>query len=220
MKVWSIDEIDIDKLSYSVPKSNAMGGQSVYLDIPSDDPKQSKLVFQTPKCYLPFGLNEFVPAGGAPKYSMDLSLSGNTPAMEKFSEFIGKLDATNIEKAVSNSSTWFKKKLETDVVTELYRPQLRKSNKGFPPTFKVKFPTKNNEFLGDIFDVNKRPIAMSQITKGCTVQAIVECVGMYFVAREFGVTWRVVQVMVYPNEKLKNYSFIESDDETEDAEPM
>ena len=218
MKVWSVTSLDVENFTYSNPKPSAMGGQSVYIDIPSDDPKQTKLVIQTPKCHLPFGLNEFTPQGGTPKFSIDLSLSGKTQAMSNFTEFIESLDQQNISKAVENSPSWFKKKLGSDTVAELYRSQLRK-NAGFAPTFKIKFPTKNGEFLGDIFDANRRPIGMDQITKNCHVEAIIECVGMYFVAREFGVTWRVVQLMVYPNNKLDAYSFIDEDEE-EDAEPM
>ena len=220
MKVWSLDTLNVDDFIYSIPKPSAMGGQSVYIDMPSEDPKQTKLVIQTPRCHLPFGLNEFVPPNGTPKYSIDLSLSGTTPAMSKFTEFIESFEQKNKDNAVENSAKWFKKKLGMDTITDLYRSQLRKSDKGFAPTFKIKFPTKNGEFLGDIFDSNKKPIAMSQITKGCQVQAIIECVGMYFVAREFGVTWRVVQLMVYPNNKLESYSFIDDEEEQEDAEPM
>ena len=47
----------------------------------------------------------------------------------------------SISKAVENSPSWFKKKLGSDTVAELYRSQLRK-NAGFAPTFKIKFPTK------------------------------------------------------------------------------
>jgi len=53
-------------------------------------------------------------------------------------------------------------------------------------------------------------------------EAIVELVGLYFVAKEFGMSWKVVQLKVFPSERLKGYSFLcDSDEESDqsDAEP-
>ena len=219
MKISKIEDLSVESLMYSLPKANVMGGQSVYIDLPSGDPASKKVIIQTPRCYLPFGLSEFTPNGGQPKYSLDLSLSGNTPAIQKFTEFLADLDEHNIAQGSAQSMVWFKKRLDKEVVGELYRRQLRKHPK-HPPIMKVKVPTKNGEFAGDIFDASNRPISLNSITKGCHVQVIVECIGMYFVAKEFGITWRAIQLKVFPPERLVGYSFVDTDDDDEDAEPM
>ena len=210
MKVLKFDEISIEDIVYHPPKSNAMGGQSVSLSY-----NDEKLIFQIPKCKLPFGLGEYVPPGGQVKHSLDLALSGKS---EQFATFLQKLDAHHKTMAVKHSPNWFKKRLTEDIVSELYRPQLRK-NGDYVPNFKVKFPTKDGVPLCDVFDKSREEANLDIITKGCEVQTIVECVGIYFVAREFGVTWKVLQLRVFPTEKLPSYAFIESEDD-EDAEPV
>ena len=126
-------------------------------------------------------------------------------------------DDNNAKVAHENSMSWFKKSLDTSVIDELYRSTL-KTQKNYAPIMKVKMPTRHDVFLGDIFDQNKEKVDISSIEKGCSVQAIIECVGMYFVAREFGITWKVVQLKVYPPNKLTGYAFVD-EDEPEDVEP-
>lgn len=214
MKIFNINDLDVTKFTYSTPKVNAMGGQSVYI---SANENGEKIVLQTPKCSIPFGMNIFETQSGDKKYSLDLSLRGDSPPMQNFISFMQSFDDNNAKVAHENSMSWFKKSLDTSVIDELYRSTL-KTQKNYAPIMKVKMPTRHDVFLGDIFDQNKEKVDISSIEKGCSVQAIIECVGMYFVAREFGITWKVVQLKVYPPNKLTGYAFVD-EDEPEDVEP-
>lgn len=219
MKVYNIEDVKLSELVYSQPRQNVMGGQTVSVTMPTVDPKAQSIVIQTPKCGLPFGLNVFKTPQGD-RYSIDLSLSGDTVAMSRFRDFARSFDSANVNRAALENQNWFGKRVSRDVVSEIYKPQLRK-NGDYPPMFRAKLPTgKNGEFLGDIFDQDKNPIRLESISKGCTVQAILQCVGMYFVAKEFGMTWKVVQLKVFPPVKLDGYSFIDDDDEEDEAEPV
>ena len=51
-------------------------------------------------------------------------------------------------------------------------------------------------------------------------QCVLELTGIYFIAKEFGCTWKVMQMMVFPVKTLSGYAFVDSDDEQEDAEPV
>ena len=216
MKIFNITDLDVSKFIYSEPKVNAMGGQSVYITANSDG---DKIIVQTPKCGIPFGLNTFEPPqGGDKKYSLDLSLRGESPPMQNFLKFMQAFDDHNTEVASQNCQSWFKKHLEESVIDELYRSTL-KTQKNYAPMMKVKMPTRHDVFLGDIFDQTKNKIDMSNIAKGSSVQAIIECVGMYFVAREFGITWKVIQLKVYPPNRLTGYAFVD-DEPDEDVEPV
>ena len=64
MKIFNIADLDVSKFTYSEPKVNAMGGQSVYITANSDG---DKIIVQTPKCGIPFGLNAFDPPQGGEK---------------------------------------------------------------------------------------------------------------------------------------------------------
>ena len=55
--------------------------------------------------------------------------------------------------------------------------------------------------------------------QGCSVEAIVELTGVYFVAKEFGLSWKIIQLKVFPNNKLQGYSFVSDSDDDSDAEP-
>lgn len=99
---------------------------------------------------------------------------------------------------------------------------MKHKNEKYPPEFRAKFPTNDlGQFVGEIYDQNKYLTTQDAITRGCEVEAIVQLTGIYFVAKEFGVSWKVIQVKVYPNvPKIIEYAFMEdSDDDKSDAEP-
>jgi hypothetical protein len=214
MKIFNIEDLDVTKFVYSEPKINAMGGQSVYI---SANELNDKIVIQTPKCSLPFGLNSF-DANGETKYSLDISLRGDHTPMQNFKSFLQNFDDNNSNVALEKSNSWFKKQLDSSVIDEIYRNTL-KTQKNYAPLVKLKVPTKNGKFLGDVFDQNKNKVDLSCIQRGCTVQAIIECVGMYFIAKEFGITWKVVQLKVYPPNRLSGYAFVD-DNSDEEVEPV
>ena len=68
MKVFSVDNFDTGNLKYHTPKLNAFGSQSVHISYEDDN----KLVFQTPKCKVPYGLSEYNAPGATKKHSIEL----------------------------------------------------------------------------------------------------------------------------------------------------
>ena len=208
MRVLKLDEINVNDLEYSEPKTNAMGGQSIYITYKGD-----KLIFQTPKCNIPYGINEFQTKTGEVKHSLVLALKGNSKPMQTFKKILQELDDKNVEKALELSNSWFKKQLDPKLIDDIYSPTLKNN------CIKAKMPTRNGEFVGEIFDGQKNASNMSIIESDCSSQAIIECMGMYFVAREFGLTWKVHQIKVSPPNKLQSYAFVDEDSD-EDVEPI
>ena len=200
MKTLSLDEICPEDFLYSAPTASAMGGQFINITHGSDS-----VMVQTPKCFVPYGVNEFYG-----KQSVDLHFTRDTPSTARFKAFLEAFDQHNINKAVSCSSEWFKKDLGTEAIADLYRPYLKRAENS--NTFiKAKMLSKKGEFLGDIFDRDRKMATMDIIQPGCYVEAIIECIGMYFVAEEFGMTWKVVQLLVHPAEK-NEYAFVDDSD--------
>lgn len=204
------NQVDIDSLVYSEPKINSLGGQTVFVNMPD----RNKLRINTPKCKLPFGISEY-----NSKFSLQLSLQGLSEQMQDFKTFISKLDEKNIEMGSKYSTKWFKKNLVKDTVKELYNPILKQTNPNYPPNIKVKLPFRDDTFLGEVFDLNRNIISLNDITKGCYVEAIIELSGVYFVAKEFGISWKVIQLKIYPSENIKGYAFIEDESDNSDVEP-
>lgn len=215
VQMTSVQDIDVASLQYMRPRTNASGGQTIYINTPNTASK--RIVISLPRCTLPFGVSDY---NG--RKSLQFSLWGDSDKMIQFKKFLADLDLRNVQTAVNESSLWFKKKISPDVVQTLYNPCMKQNDDKYPPMFRARFPTHpdTGRFIGDIFDVNKNLVNESCISPGCQVEAIVEMVGIYFVAKEFGVSWKVVQLKVYPNERIKGYSFLcDTDDDVSDAEP-
>lgn len=208
MKIYNVNDIDLNEIVFSQPKANVMGGQSVYLSMPNDD----KIIVQTPKVQLPYGISTF-----NNRHSVNFVFGSATPTTKRFVDFLQKFDDLSVSRACVESSNWFGKKIDKTIIKDLYNSQLKHTKDG--DGMRAKLIMKNNEFVGDVFDFNKQPITIQAVQPGSTVQAIIECVGMYFINKEFGITWKVVQLKLQPNNKITGYSFVDDEPEHDEAEP-
>ena len=216
VQVNKISDVNVNSFVYSTPRVNTSGGQTIFINLP--DHYSKKIVIALPRLTLPFGLSDY---GG--RKSLQFSLKSDSK-VDEFRDFLSTLDLQNVQRAVNNTTSWFKKSLSAEAVQELYNPSLKQPNEKYPPMFRARFPTHpdTGAFVGDVYDKNRNLVHERVITNGCEVEAIVELVGLYFVAKEFGMSWKVVQLKVFPNERLRGYSFLcDSDDESDqsDAEP-
>lgn len=215
VQVNKISDVNVQNFVYSAPRVNHSGGQTIFVNLPDHFAK--KIVLALPRCSLPFGVSDY---NG--RKSLQLSLKSDDK-VDEFKNFLSQLDLRNVQMAVNNTNAWFKKSVPASSIQALYNPSMKQNNDKYPPMFRARFPTHPDTgvFVGDIFDKNKNIVTERMITPGCEVEVIVELVGLYFVAKEFGTSWKVIQVKTFPTERLRGYSFIcDSDSDTEsDAEP-
>lgn len=216
VQVNKISDVNVNSFVYSTPRVNTSGGQTIFINLP--DHYSKKIVLALPRCTLPFGVSDY-----SGRKSLQFSLKPD-PKVDEFRDFLSALDLQNVQKAVNSTTSWFKKSLHAEAVQVLYNPSLKQPNDKYPPVFRARFPTHpdTGAFMGDVYDKNRNLVHERVITNGCEVEAIVELVGLYFVAKEFGMSWKVVQLKVFPSERLKGYSFLcDSDEESDqsDAEP-
>jgi hypothetical protein len=218
------DKFSCSNVDYSDPKKLQHGGQAVYLNYDG-----KPLILQTPKMSMPWGMGKF--DGDIPKYSVDLSFKGmdNSESLQAFYSALNKLDEKLVEDGVSNSMQWFKKKKQTkEVCKALYAPQIKvsKDKNGepdgkYPPTMKVKVPWKDGKFDCDAYD-SKRQLIQDDLSnilvKGSQVQALIQCVGIWFAGGKYGCSWKVVQMKVTPPAGIHGYSFIDDSEDEDEAE--
>ena len=199
------DHYDFKELSFTSPRNNVSGGQSVFIRV-----NDNKFMIRTMKCRLPFGVNE-----NKGKKSIDLSID-----QEKEKDFYKQLDVHILNEAVKNSEVWFKKKLNETVVRELYKPTLR-DNEKFPPLVRMSLPTnEDSKFIGEIYDMCENIVGDDSLKIGSYVQVIAELNGLYFVPKGFGLNWKIVQIKVFPIDKINISGFAFLDEDTmDDAEP-
>ena len=209
MKVLKFEDIDINHVTFDDPMTTYTGGRSVSVKYEGD-----KLRMFTPKCYLPFGMSSYQnEMMTQPRLSLELSLRGQSQYMKEFTTFFDTFDDHVLYVAEKEAGSWFSKDISGEQIKDIFKKTLKK-NKTFPPLLKAKMTTdQNGKYYGDVFDKFKNVTTLDAIKKGVYVQSIVECVGVYFSKKEFGITWKVVQVKVFPPEKLQGYAFCDDEDQ-------
>ena len=170
---------------------------------------------QTPKLSSPYGVNRF-----DDKLTLDLSFGvfddpirdgslGPDDKRMSFFKMVAQLQKMFVESALDNSNAWFKKKHSSiDVIEALHTPQIKYSkdketgefNKTYPPTFKIKLPSRDGANTFQTYNADREPIEFDSIDiKGGDVVAIVQCTGIWVAGGKFGCSWRTVQMKVFPN---------------------
>jgi len=219
-------ELNVKNITYSEPKSLQTGAKAVYVNY-----EGKPLILQTPKMSCPFGMNVYED-GEYPKYSLPLSFRGmeGNESLSKFHEALENFDKKLLKDGVKNSMLWFKKKKQSlEVCKALFSPQIKQSldengepNGKYPDTIKLKLPFKADKFLCDAYDSNRELITTdlkNVLTKGSKVQALIQCVGLWFAGGKYGCSWKIVQMKITPAAGVNGYSFLsDSEDDGDDNE--
>jgi hypothetical protein len=208
-------------ITNDAPKTNALGGKVVYIKYND----QKRLTMQTPLVSAPFGLSTYTDEKtGVTKYSIDMSFKG-MDADSKINTFHDKmqdLDDHILSLAEKNSKEWFGKKMSKEVVEALYRPIIKQSKdpEKYAPTMKMKI---TNSSSGDMnveaYNTKREKIDLKQeLTQGARIRCLIECSSIWFVSKQFGVSWRLVQVEVHKPDKISGFSFMEDSEDDENDE--
>jgi len=203
-------------------KINSLGGKVVYLKYND----QKKITMQTPLVSAPFGLSTYTDdKTGVTKYSIDMSFKGmdTDPKIKLFHDKMQELDDYVLTLAEQNSKEWLGKKMSKEVVEALYRPVIKQSKdpEKYAPTMKMKITnTSKGDMNVEAYDNNKNKMEMKDLTQGSRIRCLMECSSIWFVNKQFGVSWRLVQVEVHKPDKISGFSFMEDSDEDEEYEEV
>ena len=204
-------------------KTNSLGGKVVYLK----HNEQKKVTMQTPLMSAPFGLSTYTDEKtGITKYSLDLSFKGMDAdtKIDTFHEKMQELDNYILTLAEKNSKEWLGKKMSREVVEALYRPILKpaKDPEKYAPTMKLKITnTSKGEMNVEAYDTKREKVNLKQeLTQGARVRCIMECSSIWFVNKQFGVSWRLVQTELHKPDKISGFSFMEESDDEEEYEEV
>ena len=210
---------DASVISFDSVKKNAMGGKVVYMKYNG----LNKLNIQTPVLSAPFGIGAYTDdKTGITKHSLDVSFKGisDDAKIKEFHDKMTEFDKTLIEAGVKHSKDWFGKAMKYDVVEALYRPIVKQSKdpEKYAPTIKFKIPSKDDKLLVHAYDQDKNSFDLANFLPGSRVQALIECSSIWFVNKQFGITWKLVQLLVHKPEKLAGFSFIPDDEIDEESD--
>ena len=190
---------------FSATKTNSMGGQSVYINH-----KGEKVRFELPSGRVPFGLSVQSFDDSATKITLDCSLGNleDQTDMAAWHAWLVQFDQHMLNIAHERSEEWFKKQLKPEILAEFHKPAIQRSKDDkYPPTFKMKLPVKGDKADVAIYNAQEELVGQELVEKGCHVRTIVELTGVWFVNKMFGVSWKVLQMQVFPVAKFNTFAF-------------
>ena len=198
-------EIELTKLkSYK-------GGQGKLLYISH---KNKFLMIQTPKMLAPFGASYFKKnhvEGNDKKFSINATLDDNT---EAFKGFVEQLDET-VKKLLKKHPDILKvlnmKKMSEDVLNMIYTSMFKHPNDSkYDDYVNLKLAHYNDEFTTTFFDskgvlLEVRPhMVEDAVPSRSTVKALLHFQSVWLVNGKMGISFKVKQLMVYPEAKIKH----------------
>ena len=204
MMVQTVDNFNVDDISFSSLRKNKMGGKAVYINL-----GPSKMYLQLPSMRAPFGLSSYTDeATKKTTYSLDLSFdAGLEYVQKKFQD----LDEHIIKTVQANSVEWLGKKFNESVIREaLYKPLVKESSKGdYPAMMKLKILTNRdtNAFVPEAYNRKRERVELDSLTKGQKVVCIIDISQIWFIDNKFGVTVRLQQVLFEPTKQLPSFAF-------------
>ena len=217
-----IRNFDVSKVEYGEPKLLDSGMKAVPMSH-----NNSPIIIQTPQCYLPYGINTYTNDSNIiESYEVNLSFKdmNERETLKMFYDKMTDLDKKNITQTLRNSQQFLKMKNTTqDVVNALYTPVVKHpkdKNTGeiidkYPPTFKIKIPSKSGKPTCEIYDENK--LLIDNIndlhTKGAKVIAIIQCSGLWIINGKLGCSWKLVQMQIFTNPKITGFAIKMDDDD-------
>lgn len=226
----------ISDINIMAPKLNKSGGKSAnIIYIPSK--KGLYVNMQVP--ILTWGASCFKdPQSGKETYDLALQFPRkdfSTPETDVLLANFQELERYIKAEAVKNCMAWFNKKMTPELVDAAWTPMLKYSkdpNTGEPdmtksPTLKIKLPKYDGKpFDCEIYDpagtmlfpdAQSDASPMELIPKGINIVAIIQCGGLWFANKAFGVTWRLFQAVVQPKPSMKGRCLISISPDTKAA---
>ena len=217
--VLSVQNWDTESIRYMQPKVNDRGGKSI--NIISSQTNRS-LHISTP-LMMTWGISDFVDEKTGEsdgKFSLSLNFPNEDFATPATTEFLAKLKAFEnriLDDAVKYSEVWFGEEMSREVAKHTFFPFLKyskdKLTKKFdyskPPAIRGKIPNYNNKWAVEIYDTkqnllfpsdNENLTPMDFVPKKSNVACVLQCGGLWFGGKGWGITWKVNQCVVKPTD--------------------
>lgn len=203
--IHNIDSFDFSKVAYTSPKKASSQHYSVCAQLLDDNGMSGgKIYFQTPKMKMASDMMD----NDAIRPFIDMACEDET-----FVKSIKELDSRMFNVIKEKREEWFPNKVIEDTFLEMGQtPSLMINNV-------LRARTDKNV---EIFNTNKESVDTKLMTEKQVVRCILQFVGIWFTSTRWGVTWKVVQMLHYPERKSRTeqkshgYMFPEDDESDND----
>jgi hypothetical protein len=170
-----------------------------------------------------WGIADFVDEKGESdgKFSLSLNFPNEDYATPATTEFLTKLKAFEnqiLDDAVKNSEAWFGEEMSREVAKHTFFPFLKyskdkvtkKIDLSKAPSIRAKVPNYGGRWGVEIYDTkgkmlfpcdNENMTPMDFVEKGSNVACVLQCGGLWFGGKGWGITWKLIQAVVKPSER-------------------
>lgn len=203
---------------YMQPKVNDRGGKSI--NIISTQSNRS-LYISTP-LLMTWGISDFVDEKTGEsdgKFSMSLAFPNETYATPATTDFLEKLKAFEnqiLDDAVRNSEAWFGEEMSREVAKHTFFPFIKyskdkltkKTDYSKPPTIRAKVPNYGGRWNVEVYDTKRQLLfpcdndnltPMDFVPGRSNVACVLQCGGLWFGGKGWGITWKLNQCVVKPH---------------------
>jgi hypothetical protein len=217
--VLTVNDWDTCGIRYMQPKVNDRGAKSVNL---ISTQTNRSLALQSPSM-MTWGIAAFTDEKGESdgKHTLSLNFPNAQYANPATNQFLAKFKAFEdqiLDDAVKNSELWFGETMSRDVLKHMYFPSLKytkdkvtkKIDPTKPPSIRAKVPNYDGRWSVEIYDTSSKLLfpdhanpnvtPIDLVPKQSNVVAVLQCGGLWFGGKGWGVTWKLVQAVVKPKE--------------------
>ena len=217
--VLSTTDWETSSIRYMQPKINDRGGKSI--NIISTQTNRS-LHISTP-LMMTWGISDYVDEKTGEsdgKFSMSLVFPNDDYSTASSNTFLDRLKSFEnqiLDDAVKYSDAWFGEELSREVVKHNFFPFLKYSKDKLTkkvdptksPSIRARVPNYNAKWGVEVYDTssnllfpcdNENMTPMDFVPKKSQVATVLQCGGLWFGGKGWGVTWKVNQCVVKPQE--------------------
>ena len=215
-------EVDPDKIVLEDPKSSKTGSSVKSSNVgyrhgENSDAKQ--LLIQLPRMRVPFGITNNEKFGDGKKWELNFSFNGEerNKKIQRFRSGIKQIDGKIIDSIHECCEEHFGKELKPEILAEFYKGGVKTSkNPKYADNFKVHLGMRKDDTPhAEFFDKQKNAIDWKEVQPGSEAVAIVSLTRVWSATgtKQFGPTWKLIQMQVFKAERLTGFQIKEEDDD-------
>lgn len=206
MPALSVDDVSVQSLTFSAPKTMTNGGRTIYINHGDSRP----LKIRSPKMHVPFGISVFHDEHSS-KFSLELSFRDSEMDTEIASFNAMILELEGRIKSEATASNWFKG-------SNTFVSVLKQNNTQYPAVIKFNLPSANGQVLVETVDEStgeKITIDENNIQSFKQAKARVEavCTGVWNHVGRYGMSFRATKILLTPNGTIKGFSLDDDEDD-------
>jgi len=211
-----IDDWEVNSIKYMPPKVSDRGSKSVNMI----SGQTNRSLHITTPLMMTWGISDYVDEQGVSdgKFTMTLNFPGDgyeTPECTAFLDKLKEFENKILDDAVKHSELWFGEEMSREVAKHTFFPFLKypkdKATKKFDynksPSIRAKVPNYGGKWSVELYDAqsnqifpcdNENVTPVDLVPKKSMCANVLQCGGLWFGGKGWGLTWRLVQSVVKP----------------------